>query len=457
MKYLIFTLAVLGVPPAAVALSLSRRWLWLAPMAIFPTLLLFSDTAINFFSHELYRGSSRGMEVSLVHLVALAMLGALTLRRGLLHPLPYVGLAIYLVYFLLCLPSTLNAANGLFAFFELWKMTMIYLVGLAIYHYLDFVKGDTRVIYTALAFVTVLIFFSCIRQHYAGVYRIRTYFAHSNSLSMFISPLGTLFLSRFLNDRNRRASLIALVLCAFASATLLRTYSRGAIACYPIGCAITAFASIACSWNVRKLLRLAFLAAIAVLGVAIMVPRIIERYHNAPESSAGTRVRLATIALNMIRDEPVFGVGINNWGIKVNPPYPYSDLPDDNPSGTSRRRGEDVKDGVVETIYLLTAAECGLPAFAALLTLFLSHAWLAFAALRPLRNTPQFFWAPGLLGGFTIIYLQSVLEWVLRQQVNFIELIIFFAIIGYLKKNARLLQPQPTNPSLSEPVVEPAT
>ena len=79
------------------------------------------------------------------------------------------------------------------------------------------------------------------------------------------------------------------------------------------------------------------------------------------------------------------------------------------------------------------------------------------ATPRP-RHTPQSFWAPGLLGGFVIIYLQSVLEWVLKQQVNFIELIIFFAIIGYLKKNARLLlPPSPVNPSPSEPVAETAT
>ena len=453
MKYLIFTLAVLGVPPAAVALSLSRRWLWLTPMAIFPTLLLFNDTAINFFSHELYRGTSRGMEVSLVYLVALAMLGALTLRRGLLHPLPYVGLAIYFVYFLLCLPSTLNAANGLFAFFELWKMAMIYLVGLAIYHYLAFVKGDTRVIYFALVFITILIFLSCIRQHYSGVYQIRTYFAHQNSLAMFMAPLGTLFLSRFINERRLSACLLALLLCAFASATLFRTYSRGTIACYPIGCAITALASITLDWKGWKLVRLSLLATLALFGVAIMAPRIIERFVNAPESSGGTRLRFATIAINMIKDEPIFGVGINNWGIKVNPPYPYS-LPRDASSGLT----EDFKDGIVETIYLLTAAECGLPAFAALLTFFLYHAWLAFAALRTLRRTPQFFWAPGLLGGFVIIYLQSVLEWVLKQQVNFIELIIFFAIIGYLKKNARLLlPPSPVNPSPSEPVAETAT
>ena len=455
MKYLIFTLAALGVLPASVLLMYSRRLLWLMPLVILPTLLLFDNTAINFFSHELYRGTSRGMEVSLVYLVSLAMLGALLLRHRRLNPFPYCGMTIYVVYFLLCLPSVLNADNKLFAFFEIWKMTMIYLVGLTVYHYLAFTRGDTRALYAALALITVLIFLSCIWQHVTGYYQIRSYFPHQNSLAMFMSPLGTLFLSRFLTERHRRTSLLALLLCAFASATLFRTYSRGAIACYPIGCAITACASITLNWKAWKLVRLSALAAIALCGIAVMTPRIVERFIHAPESSAGTRVRLATVALNMIEDNPIFGVGINNWGIKVNPPYPYAIL--DDGAATAFSRGEDVKDGIVETIYLLTAAECGLPALAALLTLFLSHAWLAVTACRPLRHTPQFFWAPGLLGGFIAIYLQSVLEWVLKQQVNFIELIIFFSVIGYLKKNAKRLQTPPATPSPSAPATEAAT
>lgn len=435
MKYLVFTVVLLCVPPAAMFLSVQRRLLWLAPLVIFPTLLLFNNTAINFFSNEWYRGTSRGMEVSLIYLVAMTILGALTLRRGLLSPFPSCGSVLYGIYFLLCILSTLNVANGLFAFFELWKMVMIYLVYLAIYHYLEFTHGDCRILYLGLAIITVLIFLSAVKQHVTGIYQIRTYFEHQNSLAMFMSLLGTLFLSRFINERKRWPCLLALFLCALASGTLLRTYSRGAIVCYPAGCAITLLTSVALNWRGWKVMRVSFLVGCAMVGFVLFLPRILERFDRAPSSSGQARIDLAVAAVNMIKDEPVFGVGINNWGIKVNPPYPYNTNRDPAKGVT-----DDYKDGIVETIYLLTAAECGIPALTMLLIFFFYHLWAAFSVIRLLRHTPQFYWAPAALGGLSSVYVQSILEWVLKQQVNFIEMLIFFAIIGYLKKNAKQLR-----------------
>ena len=47
-----------------------------------------------------------------------------------------------------------------------------------------------------------------------------------------------------------------------------------------------------------------------------------------------------------------------------------------------------------------------------------------------------------LLGGFTAVYLQSFLEWVLRQQMNLILLMMFFALLDHIKANARRLAEQ---------------
>ena len=41
--------------------------------------------------------------------------------------------------------------------------------------------------------------------------------------------------------------------------------------------------------------------------------------------------------------------------------------------------------------------------------------------------------------------------------MNFIELIIFFSVIGYLKKNAKRLQTPPAAPSPFAPATEAAT
>ena len=90
MKYLIFTATLFCVPPAAVFLSMNRRLLYWSIIALVLPLLMFQQTSINFFSHELYRGTARGMEVSLIYLAAAAIIGALVLRESGRMDLPWV-------------------------------------------------------------------------------------------------------------------------------------------------------------------------------------------------------------------------------------------------------------------------------------------------------------------------------------------------------------------------------
>ena len=40
----------------------------------------------------------------------------------------------------------------------------------------------------------------------------------------------------------------------------------------------------------------------------------------------------------------------------------------------------------------------------------------------------------GIVGGLTAVYLQSTLEWVMKQQVNFIQMMILFAALSILFK-----------------------
>ena len=81
MKYFVFTLAALGVPPLALVLFINRRWMKYAVWAMIAALTVYQGTAINFFSHEEYRGSSRGMEVSVVYLIGAALILAAMLKR----------------------------------------------------------------------------------------------------------------------------------------------------------------------------------------------------------------------------------------------------------------------------------------------------------------------------------------------------------------------------------------
>lgn len=435
MKYVIFAAALCCVMPAAFLLATEQRLLRWSVLGLILPLLMYQQTSINFFSHEWYRGTARGMEISIICLAAAAILAALMLRRGFRPLIPCAGAWIYLGYFLLSLPSLLTAENTLFSFFEIWKMLMIYLVYLAVYYYLEQQKGDCGILLLGFGAVIVFIFFSVVRQHFSGVYQVRAQFPHQNSLAMFAGLLGALFFSMGLNCQKALFRFLGFSGFILASVILFRTYSRGAILCYPPACALTAVISLMYDWKMRKLQLLSILGVIALTGLLIFAPRLIERFESAPESSAQTRLNFAIAARNMILDEPLLGVGLNNWGIKINPPYEYSEHRDPSKGFT-----DDYKDGIVETIYLLVCAECGIPCFLLLLFFFFHHWILALKLSGRLRKTPYFFIPAGLVGGFTMIYLQSILEWVLKQQVNFLELMIFFAVVDYMNRHWRELK-----------------
>ena len=170
MKYLIFLIAFMGVLPLGYMLTLNRKYMRYAIFAVILPVMAFNQVSINFFSHETYRGTSRGMEVSLVYLLALAMLaGMLFLYRK--KPLfPDKGSKIYLVYFLLCIPSLINANNVLFSWFELWKMIMMYIVFLCAYYYLYYTRNFNTIM-IAFGVVASVTFLSVVFQHIKGIHQ----------------------------------------------------------------------------------------------------------------------------------------------------------------------------------------------------------------------------------------------------------------------------------------------
>lgn len=425
MKYILFMIALAGVIPAGFLMANSRRLMWLGMLLVMATVLIFESTSINFMSHETYRGTSRGMEVSLAYLCALAVLLGVVIRKGKIRIMPDMGCRLFALYFLVCLLSIVNAANALLSFFEIWKMLMLYLLYLAVWNYMS-LTDDVEVIAYGLAVVVLLNFPEVVWGYFHGVYQSRGVFPHQNSMGMFMAMAGCLFLARLFSSPDWNSRVFNGVIFSVASVSLLLTYSRGAIACYPIGCGLTLMATLVYEFNRWKLIITLLLAIAGITVVAVFTPRIIERFERAPERSKLTRIELANSALYMMNDN-LFGVGINNWGIKINPPSPYSRA-EMNPN--LQYYGE--KDGIVETIYLLVGAECGYGGLVMLLIWFAYYWLVALRLLKKLAHSPRFYFAAGALGGLLANYLQSILEWVLKQQVNFMLLILVFAVLGYL-------------------------
>jgi O-antigen ligase len=432
MKYAIFALTCLGLVPVAFWCAVSRRSFALMAVALFLPALVYQFTSINPISFEDYRGSARGYEISLIYLVALTILLTLFLRQKRISLFPDWGAKLYFAYFAWSCLSLQNAESTLYGGAEVLKMVMMFVIFVAAYNWLCATK-DPKPILLGLAAVVVGSFFLVAKEHLSGVWQVKGPFPHQNSLALYMMMAAPVFFSYYLNAAKGAKSGWLFALAFFlGSGCLVRTYSRGAIAFYPVACGLVLFLSLWRDFKIRKILRLAPLAVLGLCGFLAILPRIIMRFENAPKSSGDTRIEFARVAVNMMKDKTFFGVGLNNWGIKVNPPYTYW-------VGTGRRErgGEGLgdptfQDGIVETVYLLVGAECGVPGLVLMLCWYLYYLVSCLRLSKKLVGTPWFFLPVGIAGGLTGTFLQSALEWVLKQAVNFSEMMIFFAILSFL-------------------------
>ena len=428
MKYLIFFITFMGVLPLGSMLTLNRKYMRYAFFAVSLPVMMFNQVSINFFSHETYRGTSRGMEVSLVYLIAFAMLIGMSILYGRKNIFPDAGSKIYLVYFLLCIPSLVNADNMLYSWFELWKMIMMYIVFVTTYYYLYNYRDFTSII-IAFGIVATVTFLSVVLQHVKGIHQANGLFPHQNSMGMYMCLVAPVFFAYYFNRNKGWKRFLFAGFFLVASAACMRTYSRGAMVCLPFGCVITALLSLRYQFHMRKIQILLPICLICFFGALMLLPNIIKRFQNAPKESLMTRQYLAASAWNMMKDKPFAGVGLNNWGIKINPPYPYCEYRYEN-----KRIAKDFKEGIVETSYLLVGAECGFFALAAFLSwLGYYYVW-AWKLTKQMRRSNFFFIPAGIAGGLTAVYAQSTLEWVMKQQVNFIQMMMLFAVLGILAK-----------------------
>ena len=428
MKYLIFLIAFMGILPLGYILTLNRKYMRCAFLAVLLPVMIFNQVSINFFSHETYRGTSRGMEVSLVYLVALAMLVGMWILYRKKPLLPDAGSKIYWIYFLLCIPSLINADNMLYSWFEMWKMIMMYVVFLCTYYYLYYTRDFNTVIF-GFGIVAAVTFLTVVQQHIKGIHQANGLFPHQNSMGMYMCLIAPVFFAYYFNRNKGWKRFLFVSFFLMAAAACMRTYSRGSMVCMPFGVMITILLSLRYQFHMRKVQILLPILLVCFFGFLLLLPNIIKRFTYAPRESLMTRQFLGASAWNMMKDKPFAGVGLNNWGIKINPPYPYCEYRYEN-----KRIAKDFKEGIVETSYLLVGAECGFFALAAFLTWLLYYYVVAFKLVKRLRRTNLFYIPVGIIGGLSAIYLQSTLEWVMKQQVNFIQMMILFAALSILFK-----------------------
>jgi len=422
LKYLVFFAVLLVGVPAGYLLALKKP---LVEKIVFFLMIFFTcrlGESINFVSHETYRGTSRGFEVTLVDLAGIIIFLLVLTRRTVKIRFFPPGTFLYLLYFGFSAISIINAGEPLYSGFEIWKMIRMYFFFWVLYHYLDS-EEKVLLLFRYFAIMIVYIFLVVIDQKYRlHIYQTNGPFPHQNSLVMYMIVINSMMLAKLLQFDHKLRDIGKTLICfGLGSMCIIATLSRGGLTCYALSIAVIMTLAFLRKVELKNVVLLMVMGALGAAVLAMSLNSIITRIKSAPESSKNSRIELAHGAVRMAKDKTL-GIGLNNFGLKINDPYPYGDhIP---------RATSDFKEGLVETTYLMIAAETGWHN----LVIFLI--FILYFYLRNIYNYwrgkkhPLRFLALGLIGGLLAIYLESTLEWVLKQTNNFYELMLVFALIA---------------------------
>lgn len=435
LKHIVFfAMLLFGVPVTMAMLKDNVRMQKIAYFMMILFIPFVYSTGINFFTDEFYKGTVRGYEVLATDMIAWSLLGSFLIGKDskdvVLLPR---GSRFYLLYFIFSCISIMNAENRVYSGYVVMQMILHFIFFVTVYNAITREKNFDIILYALGGFIIFTFFHMLVQRLLWGIYQPSGVFIHRNSTAMFSNMLAPIFLSLILNKEMTKRNFyffVSAFLCS--SFVVILSLSRGAIIFLPMSLGIVILFSARNKMNSRKAKILALIGICAVVGVMRAAPMVIDRFENAPETSAQGRVAFAKAAVNMAEDK-FFGVGLNNWGLKINPPYRYWE------DTGIKRPYDDFKSGIVETIYLLVAAECGWIGLVSLLLWFGYYYYQNIRNIKAYWDANGFFMAIGVLGALSAVYGQSCFEWILKQQTNSYEIMIIFAIIAAMT-NVRISQ-----------------
>jgi hypothetical protein len=382
---------------------------------------------VTFFGLFWYRGTSRGIELSALDLVAFCLLCATLLAPRERPARPYwpPSFALMLTYFAYCAGSVCTANFSLPGIWELVKM----LRGLLVFLVAAFAirtRRDLGIVVAALGCaVTVQTIVALQQRFIIGQFRASGTFDHENTLSTYLCMVAPVLLAAAMSRWPVWLRWFAGLSWVCAAGTEMLTLSRLGV---PVFACVSIATVLACTWRVARPRRALLLLMAAVVGVFVasswdgLKARYAARSLKAEftdQRGFETRGVYWRLAVAMVNDHP-FGVGLNNWSYVVGKDYarrfgyPYRDYDTvhDVPEGDSSSLFAPAAD----SLPALTLGELGVAGFLLLLALWLRWMQLGavFLTARGNDDPPQRI-AIGFFFGALGIFLQSATEWTYRQ------------------------------------------
>ncbi len=426
----------------------------------------------HFFSHAWYRGTTLGLEISLIDILAVSVLAASLLvprYRGPRWHWP-VGLGVLGAYFLYCCFSVLISEPQVFGVFELSKIVRGIVIFLAASFYIR-TKRELKWLILGLACAVFLEGALGFKQRaLGGMDRVAGSLDHANSLSMYLCLVGPVLASAAAAAFSRWVRRAAFLGVCVAGVAIMLTVSRAGVPIF--GCVVLAAFARCASWRItlkKMMLGFAVLALAAVLLTSSWKP-LMARYGEASlkeeylDDDVGYEGRGVYLRwARMIVADHFFGLGLNNWSYGVSRTYGarlgfvYGNY-DQIHSLTERLAASDINFAApAHSLGALTLGELGIPGLCVFAVFWLR--WFQVGARYLVRRVsePMHCVGVGIFFGICGIFLQSLTEWVFRQTPIFMTFhILLGALAGlcyYARREKRMARAQGKRP---QPIREPA-
>lgn len=452
-KHIIFLVGSFLFVPLGILLAMrSTRSLNIVFIALVfsttqPDALFGLPTDINFMSREWYRGSTRGFEISLLDLLALILLvGSLSVRardgNKFIKP-PSYGLM--KTYFLWALFTVLFISEPkIFGAFELSKMFRAILVFLAVWAFMRSPAQVRLFVYTIIGVVLYVAAVALYERYVVGVHRVAYPLPHPNSLSMYCLQIFPIMISVwFAQDATPKLRMLCLLASIAIAGVIILTVSRTGFASLAVLLFLSIVLNIRSQWTPRNI---GITLGVVVIGSFMVIKSwdtlssrfqgtSIENEYLTESGDRGSYFRQGWPAL---ADNPIFGVGLNNWSYWISnrygneagfdyDPYPSTEIA----PPTSKQAAP------AHNLYLLTAVELGWVGLFLLLALF--GRWLYISGTGLTRGDGDLLDRVrlGALLSLCGVLMQSVTEWEFRQTPMFFLGHITMSVAAYVYYSKR--------------------
>ena len=397
-------------------------------------------------SVETYRGHTKGYEISLIEVLALALIVAAKRTPGSRITGRIPGLGWYLLW---CAASVISLFGSQEPAFSLMAACRFFKGALIFWAAAVYLRdeADLRWAVGALAVAVFHQGLLCLKMRLLdGSWQVKGWFEHQNPMAMwcYMSALPVLAAALW---REVRGPLLYLCLAGYGGAGLciLLSVSRAGLAAYAAG----SVALLVLAWSRGPNARVIGLSVLGALGTVVVSLFALDSFHaRLSEVAASSEVVeedlrdiLNKQSAAMLKDHPLTGVGWNNFGVSNSRPRGdvYSEILEE----WDRERGFTIYDEnyyanpLTESLYWLWLAETGSLGFGTFVLFAIMTVWWALRNAWCRRGTLMGAVAGGLLVALSICYMHGMVERILTQTKNLSHWLMLAGLVAGMERSRR--------------------